>query len=80
MKCPHCQGETDVKDSRRNEENVIRRRRVCRLCQWSFWTAEPPPHASRPDAAKIKQKLSEAKALLVQLQTALHQIEQMTTW
>jgi transcriptional regulator NrdR family protein len=29
MKCPHCQRDTFVKDSRPSEDGIIRRRRVC---------------------------------------------------
>lgn len=30
MKCPHCQGDTSVKDSRPQADGTIKRRRVCR--------------------------------------------------
>ncbi len=83
MRCPHCDGETDVKDSRRNDLNVVRRRRVCRECRRSFWTTEPPPNASpvetnRPTPDEVKTKFREIKSLMLQLHSAMHQLEQMT--
>lgn len=42
MKCPKCNGETEVKDSRpsRMPENYIRRRRKCFDCALRFSTKE----------------------------------------
>ena len=82
MKCPHCDGETDVKDSRRSETNTVRRRRVCRECRCSFWTTEPPPGVAaptpdRPTPGEVKTKFREIKSLMLQLHSAMHQLEQM---
>ena len=41
MKCPYCQGETKVADSRAmDESNAIRRRRICENCGERFTTYE----------------------------------------
>lgn len=39
MKCPECDGQTDVKDSRPGAKSSTRRHR-CRVCQWRFTTYE----------------------------------------
>jgi hypothetical protein len=54
MNCeaPGCGGETDVKDSRPNEQGWIRRRRCCRKCGHRFTTYEVPADAMRQRRAQ----------------------------
>ena len=80
MKCPRCKAETAVKDTRLDESNTVRRRRVCAACKHSFYTFEPPPHSDRPGAVGVNQKLREVKTLIAQLQVAIRSIERTVTW
>jgi transcriptional regulator NrdR family protein len=56
MPCPQCGGRTDVYDSRLNTQNLIRRRRACRACDFRFATIEvmneyqPLGKKEKPDA------------------------------
>jgi len=40
MKCPKCQSNTIVTDSRYSQDNSIRRRRECEECSFRFTTYE----------------------------------------
>ncbi len=40
MKCPECDAQTEVKDSRPGADNTIRRRRRCAGCHLRFTTYE----------------------------------------
>lgn len=63
MKCPECNGKTEVFDSRWKEGNVVRRRRQCRSCSHRFTTNEvveyPAPRPVKSNVIKsnvIKMK------------------------
>lgn len=80
MKCPRCQRDTSVRDTRLDTTNTVRRRRVCVACKHSFYTFEPPPHSDRPGSVEVTKKLREIKTLLDQLQVAVRSIERTVTW
>lgn len=40
MHCPNCNRETSVVDTRRSEDNSMRRRRECKQCRYRFTTTE----------------------------------------
>jgi transcriptional regulator NrdR family protein len=80
MKCPRCQSDTSVKDTRPDKANTVRRRRVCEKCNHTFYTFEPPPHSDRPGSVKVTKQLREVKTLLAQLQVAIRAIERTVTW
>ena len=40
MKCPHCGGETEVKDTRANGDGSVRRNRLCKSCKARIRTRE----------------------------------------
>lgn len=47
MTCPKCNGPTEVQDSRKRRDGVVRRRRVCRNCgpvgsTLEVWAASSP--------------------------------------
>ncbi|MFW6246895.1 MAG: hypothetical protein ACOC22_01825 [bacterium] len=40
MKCPKCDKETHITDSRKTKNNIVRRRRECICCKFRFTTYE----------------------------------------
>lgn len=56
MKCPRCQSDTSVKDSRPTEENTIRRRRVCDGCGYRFNTYEMTKNFARNRQKHLEYK------------------------
>ncbi len=45
MKCVKCNNKTETKDSRLQNDNTIRRRRVCRVCGFTMRTTESVSNA-----------------------------------
>ena len=62
MKCPECNGKTEVFDSRWKEGNVVRRRRQCRSCSHRFTTNEvieyPTPRPVKSNVIKMIQRIN----------------------
>jgi transcriptional regulator NrdR family protein len=57
MKCPRCQFDTRVRDSRPTDQNTVKRRRVCDGCGFKFHTFETTVN---PDQAlRRRQKFNE---------------------
>jgi hypothetical protein len=59
--CPMCDERTDVKDSRQNEDGLVRRRRKCIQCDNTFYTVEhcedKVPNKSEKERAKLIEKI-----------------------
>jgi len=62
MKCFKCKRPTQVKDSRKADNNMVRRRRYCTKCKQGFFTLELMQHEfNKLSAAPVTQKTEESK-------------------
>lgn len=66
MKCPECNGETGVKDSRPGPENSIRRRRKCFECEHRFTSFELSKEQIQMIRAPLKMHVGELRRILDQ--------------
>lgn len=63
MRCPNCQGETLVTDSRDAPENTLRRRRECVACSHRFTTYESTVQVAKRRQADRKAKRAAYRVL-----------------
>jgi len=62
MNCFKCKRPTQVKDSRKADNNMVRRRRYCTKCKQGFFTLEIMQHEfNKISAAPVTTKLEEPK-------------------
>lgn len=54
MNCPHCDGETEVLETRRAGKRIMWRRRRCMHCKERFTTYERPAVPKKKENAKTK--------------------------